>query len=135
MAKNYLTYKEGKKKFAQKGVVLLIALAIIFTVVLIRFAISDTQFDFLKDVPDSEDAYFIARQFIKPTIKSASVYFPETGYQCAQKTDSVYIIKSYAESKNQSGVKTVVTFEITIKYNGGKVLSKENWAMLNLSEN
>ncbi|HTD98828.1 MAG TPA: hypothetical protein VK668_06055 [Mucilaginibacter sp.] len=141
MTKNYLTYKEGKKKFAQKGVLLLIVLAIIFATVLVRFAISDTRFDFLKTTPDSDDAYSIAKQFIKPTIKFSPVYFPETGYQCAQKPDSVFIIKSYAESKsqsgakNQSGTKNVTTFEITIKYNGGKVASKESWTMLNLSEN
>jgi hypothetical protein len=135
MTKNYLTYKEGKKKFAQKGVLLLIILAIIFATVLVRFAISDTRFDFMKTAPGSADAYLIAKQFIKPTIKSKLIIFPEEGYQCAQKPDSVFIIKSYAESKSQPGTKNVTTFEITIKYNGGKVSSKESWTMLNLTEN
>ncbi len=135
MAKTYLKDKQIKKSFALKGVGLLVVLAIIFTVVLIRFAISGTKFDFIDAPPDSDAAYAVAKEFVKPTIKSSYIYFPEKGYLCAQKPDSTFIIKSYAESKNQSGIKDVTTFEISIKYNGGKTSDKTSWTVLDLSEN
>jgi hypothetical protein len=135
MTKTYLRDKQVKKSFALKGVWLLVTLAIIFTVVLVRFAISGTRFDFIDEPPDSEAAYTVAKQFVKPTIKSSYIYFPETGYQCAQKPDSTFIIKSYAESKNRAGVKDVTTFEISIKYIGGKTSDKSSWTVLDLSEN
>jgi hypothetical protein len=135
MAKNYLSYKEGKKNFALKGVWVLVILAVVFAVILFRFALSNTQLEFSAHAPDNDEAYAIAKQFIKPTIKSNSVSFPESGYQCAQKPDSVYIIKSYAESKGKTDAKNVITFEVTLKYKGGEVSAKENWILLNLNEN
>jgi hypothetical protein len=135
MSKHYLSNKEVKKSFALKGVWLLIVLAIIFAIVLVRFAMSGTKPDLQNGLPGSDAAYLIAKEFIKPTLKSKPVSFPETGYQCAEKPDSVYIIKSYAESKNQTGEKNVTTFQITIRYMGGVPANKSSWTMLNLTEN
>ena len=135
MAKTYIKDKEVKKSFALKGIWLLIVLAIIFSIVLLRFAISGTKYDHLNDQPNNEDAYSIARQFVKPTIKLSNITFPESGYQCAQKPDSVYIIKSYAEAKSKSGEKNITTFQITLRFNGGAVSEKKNWKVLSLSEN
>ncbi len=134
MTKTYLKEKAIKTSFALKGIGLLIVLAIIFGVVLIRFALSGRRFDYMKELPDSDEAYSIAKEFVKPTIKSSQIYFPEFEYQCAKKPDSVYIVKSYAEAKNQSGIKNVIPFEITLKYNGGQNSSKKSWTLLNLSE-
>jgi hypothetical protein len=133
--KTYINDKEVKKNFALKGIWLLIVLAVIFSLVLLRFVISGTQYDHLNDQPNNEDAYSIARAFIKPTIKFSNVTFPESGYQCAQKPDSVYIIKSYVEAKNKSGEKNITTFQITLRFNGGAVADKKNWKVLSLSEN
>ncbi|MGZ3752738.1 MAG: hypothetical protein ACXVB0_21460 [Mucilaginibacter sp.] len=135
MSKNYLHYKAGKKSFATKGILLLIILAVIFLVILVKFARSGSRVDSVNGSPDSDEAYSIAKEFIKPTIKSTEVYFPESGYQCAQKPDSVYIIKSYAESKGSSGIKNTVTFEITLRFNGGSASDKKSWKVLGLSEN
>ena len=135
MSKTYLSYKAVKKSFALKGVWLLIVLALIFTLILLRFAFSDSRLDFVSKPPGSEDAYVVAKEFVKPTIKSSYIFFPETGYQCAQKPDSTFIIKSYAESKNRSGIKDITTFEISIKYIGGKTSDKTSWTVLDLTEN
>src|ERR1700748_1092450 len=135
MSKTYLSDKAVKKSFALKGAWLLIILAVVFTAVLLRFAFSDIRFSFFSNTaPGSDDAYFVAKQFIKPTIKSGHITFPESGFQCAQKPDSVFIIKSYAETKAQSGEKNITWNEITLKFLGGAVADKNSWKMVNLIE-
>lgn len=135
MAKHYLSYKQGKRNFALKGVWVLIILAVIFAVFLIRFAISGARLDSSNGLPDSDEAYSIAKEFIKPTIKFTPVNFQQSGFQCAQRPDSTYIIKSYAESKNDPDGKNIITFEITLKFNGGPASDKESWKVLSITEN
>lgn len=134
MSKTYLSDKAAKKSFARKGAVLLIVLAVVFTAVLLRFAFSDTRFNFLNNPPNSDDAYTVAKQFIKPTIKSVNIKFPVSEFQCAQKPDSIFIIKSYAETKSNSGEKNITSYEITLKFLGGAVSNKNSWKMMNLVE-
>ena len=100
-----------------------------------RFALSDSRDDLTNGAPVSADAYSMAKQFVRPTIKSSNILFPETGYQCAEKPDSVFVIKSYAEDKAQSGPKNITSFQITLKFTGGKVGDKKNWRMITLNEN
>jgi len=135
MAKHYLTHKQGKKSFAIKGISVLVVLAIIFAVVLIRFAMSGSKSDSTNGLPSSDEAYLIAKQFIQPTIKFSPANFQGQGYQCAQKPDSTYIIKSYVESINKPGEKNLTTFEITLKFVGGLPADKKSWKVLNLTEN
>jgi len=135
MSKNYLSYKALKKNFAVKLIIFLIVLAVIFTIALVRLALSSAIKEAVNNPPKNEDAYAIAKEFIKPGIKSGTIHFPETGYQCAQKPDSIYVIKAYVESKNQSGEKNVVSFEITMHFNGGDARDKKSWKLLNLVEN
>ena len=136
MSKSYLTDKALKRNYALKGAWLIVALAIIFVIVVIRFAMAGYGFGFNDGMPGSDQAYTVAKDFIKPTIKySALSSFPESGYQYATKPDSVYIIKSYVETKGQTNEKSVVTFEITMKYNGGKASDKNNWTILDITEN
>lgn len=133
MNKPYSSHKAIKKSFALKGLLLLFALALIFTVFMVRYALSGSR-DTSNGAPNSDDAYSVAKAFIRPTIKSQDVSFPESDYQCAKKPDSVFIIKSYAESKGASGEKNVTTFEITLRFFGGKISNKDSWKVLNLNE-
>lgn len=136
MTKSYLNYKAVKKTFALKAIIVLITLGIIFLIILISFAISGTRRpDTVNEPPDNEVVYTIAKQFIKPGITSSDINFPKSGYQCAQKPDSVYIIKSYMELRDQSGKKDIITFEITMRYNGGNPDDKKNWKLLDLIKN
>jgi hypothetical protein len=130
----YLKDKTAKKRFFQKGMLVLAAMAVIFTVFIIRFALSGSREDLLNGAPGSDDAYQMAKLFVKPTIKSDNIIFPETGYQCAKKPDSVFIIKSYAEAKDQPKPKNITTFEITLKFIGGAVADKNNWKLINIIE-
>lgn len=135
MSKTYQNHKEIKKNFALKGIGLLAILALIFTAFLIRFAFSGSRTDFMEGSPSNDDVYSIARQFVRPTIKSDNVSFPESDYQCAQKPDSIFIVKSYAESKNDAGAKNVTTYEITLKFTGGKATDKSRWKLIDINEN
>lgn len=131
----YLQQKAAKQRFLQKGMVVIVALLFIFLVFVTRFALSDSRDDLTNGAPVSADAYSMAKQFVRPTIKSSNILFPETGYQCAEKPDSVFVIKSYAEDKAQSGPKNITSFQITLKFTGGKVGDKKNWRMITLNEN
>lgn len=131
----YLQDKAAKQRFLQKGMVMVTVLVLIFTVFVARFALSGSRDDLMNGAPGSEDAYSVAKQFVKPTIKASNISFPETGYQCAQKPDSIFVVKSYAEDKDQPGSKNITSFQITLKFIGGKVADKKNWRMITLSEN
>ena len=112
MPKSYVNNQQQKKKFAYKLIIFLIIIAIFFTFVLIRFARSGTNEEIVNNPPKNEDVYTIAKQFVKQNVKTANIVFPETGYQFDQKTDSTYTIKSYLESKDTKGEKTVTSFVV-----------------------
>src|SRR5579871_5243504 len=131
----YLQDKAAKQRFLQKGMVVVVVLILIFTVFVTRFALSGSRDDLMNGAPGSEDAYLVAKQFVKPSIKARNISFPETGYQCAQKPDSVFVVKSYAEDKDQPGSKNITSFQITLKFIGGNVADKRSWRMLDINEN
>ena len=132
MSKSYVNNQAIKKKFAYKLIVFLIILAVFFTFVLVRFARSGTNEEIVNNPPKNEDVYTIAKQFVKQNVKTANIVFPETGYQFDQKTDSTYTIKSYLESKDTRGEKTVTSFVITLQFFGGDALNKKRWKMVSL---
>ena len=132
MSKSYVNNQQQKKKFAYKLIIFLIILAIFFTFVLIRFARSGTNEEIVNNPPKNEDVYTIAKQFVKQNVKTANIVFPETSYQFDQKTDSTYTIKSYLESKDTKGEKTVTSFVITLQFFGGDALNKKRWKMVSL---
>lgn len=132
MSKSYVNNQQQKKKFAYKLIIFLVIIAIFFTFVIIRFARSGTNKEIVNNPPKNEDVYTIAKQFVKQNVNTANVVFPETGYQFNQKTDSTYTIKSYLESKDQAGQKTVISFVITLQFFGGDALNKSRWKMVSL---
>ena len=107
-------------------------IAVTFSIVLIRLTRSDTSKEVVNNPPKNEDVYTIAKQFVKQDVKISNVVFPETGYQFNQKSDSTYTIKSYLESKDQSGQKKVTSFVITLQFLGGDALKISRWKMVSL---
>jgi hypothetical protein len=132
MSKNYVNNQQQKKKFAYKLVIFLVILAIAFTFVLIKFAFSGTNKEVVNNPPKNEDVYTIAKQFVKQNIKTSDLVFPEKDYQFNQKTDSTYSIKSYIESKDESGHKMTTSFVITLQFLGGDAMNKNRWKMVSL---
>ncbi|WP_374950454.1 hypothetical protein [Mucilaginibacter sp.] len=133
MAQDYLKEKEVKKKSAVKVVWLLVVLGVAFIAVLGKFAFSGN-LNVFNGLPDSDDAYTVAKEYIGPTVLSSNVDFSDSEYKFAKKSDSVYVIKSFYTTKDNSGDKVKTNFTITLKYNGGHAESLKNWTMLNLDQ-
>ncbi|MBS1530543.1 MAG: hypothetical protein JSU01_09565 [Bacteroidetes bacterium] len=134
MTDHYIEHNAEKKTFLKKGLIVMVAIATISTVFMTRYALSGSRKGISDNAPDYDDAYLMAKTFIRPTIKSADIVFPVSGYQCAQKPDSVFIVKSYAEKKGKQDPKNITSFEITLKFTGGKVDDKHNWKVINVIE-
>lgn len=134
--KNYLSHKKHKKKSAVKALWIIVALAVVFIVVIGKFALSgnnDVNVLF-NGMPSSNDVYHIAKQFVLPTLKGTGANFSEDGYEYGKKADSVFIIRSVVDTKTNTGNPLKTSFEITLKYKGGSVADESNWEVLNLEE-
>jgi hypothetical protein len=134
--KNYLAQKKQKKKSAVKVVWIIFALAIVFIVIVAKFALSgDNDVNTLfTGMPSSNEVYSIAKQFVLPTLKGNGAIFSEDGYQYGKKADSVFIIHSVVDTKTSNGDPLKTNFEITLKYKGGAVAEESSWEVLNLNE-
>lgn len=135
MAKrNYVDSKAGKKKSAKKAAWLLVGLGLIFIFILLKFA-SNSGITFATGrLPTGEDAFSVAKDFVKSTVRSSNVDFPGSGYQVGKKSDSVYIIKSVTELTSDNGDKRRTNFKVMMEYHGGKQDDVKNWSLLNISE-
>lgn len=130
---DYALEKRQKKKDALKVVWILGFLGIIFIIIITRFALAGNN-QFYSSAPTDDAVYAIAKRFVQPTLKNKHVSFLTSGYKFVKQRDSVYVIRSYAETKNISGWKETTNFEIVLKYNGGSAYSQSNWEVLNLTE-
>jgi len=135
--KNYLSHKKQKKKSAQKVVWIILALAIVFIVIIAKIALSGEDNDvntLFSGMPSSAEVYNISKQFVLPTLKGSGATFSEDGYEYGKKADSVFVIRSVAETKTSGGDPLKTNFEITLKYKGGIVSDENSWEVLNLDE-
>jgi len=134
--KNYLAQKKQKKKSAVKVVWIILALAIVFIIIVVKFALSgDNDVNTLfTGMPSSNEVYNIAKQFVLPTLKGNGASFSEDGYEYGKKADSVFVIRSVADTKTSDGDLLKTNFEITLKYKGGAVDDESSWEVLNLNE-
>ncbi len=134
--KDYLSEKAHKKRISQQAMWALFIFIALFVLIIVRFAFRpDAAGGFFSKLPSGDDAFEIARDYIKSTLKLADVEFAEGVYRYAKAPDSVYIVKSYFETKDTGNGKVKTNFTVTIKYNGGSNLNKRNWSLLNLEEN
>ncbi|HEX8024213.1 hypothetical protein [Mucilaginibacter sp.] len=136
MTQTYLNEKQHKKKRAMKGVYAIIIVGIAFVFIMIKFATSGGVSEVLSfsKMPNADDAYKIATEFVTPTIRDGNISFPDDKYQFGKKTDSVFIIKSYVLSKDSRGQTNRTNFEVILKYNGGPKFLKKNWDLVDINE-
>jgi hypothetical protein len=136
MTQTYLKEKQHKKKRAMKGVYAIIIVGIAFVFIMIKFATSGGVSEVLSfsKMPNADDAYKIATEFVTPTIRDGNISFPDDKYQFGKKTDSVFIIKSYVLSKGSRGETNRTNFEVILKYNGGPKFLKKNWDLVDINE-
>lgn len=123
MDRKFLAEKQQKKRKAKKGAWILILLAIAFILVFIRFAMNGSKAIYFNGLPGDEDAYKIGQQFIRPTVKSTGLHFPDSGYEFGKQSDSVYIIKSYYETPESGRT----NYKLVLKYKGGRFGSTDSW--------
>lgn len=130
MGKKYLAEKKKKKKSAMSGVAVLVILALVFIFIIAKFALTGNVEDTFSGAPSSGDVYEIAKDYVKPTLKSADATFSDSEYQFGKQQDSVYIIKSQVDL----GGGQHTNFEITLRFHGGAKNDQHNWEVLNLNE-
>ncbi|QKJ29803.1 hypothetical protein HQ865_08545 [Mucilaginibacter mali] len=135
MAKtNYVDSKAGKKKTAKKAGWVLVLLGIIFIFILLKFASNSGLRFSTGGLPTGDEAFAVAKDFVKATVRSSNVDFPGSGYQIGKKSDSVYVIKSVTELTSENGDKRRTNFKVMMEYHGGKQTDMKNWSLLNISE-
>jgi hypothetical protein len=133
MKRDYLSDKDEKKKSTRQGIIAIVIFVIIFIAVIFRFATRPGNNEGLShQIPTGKEAYEIAKDYIKPTIKFPEAEFPDSDFQFSKNSDSVYVIKSYYEANNGSGQNVKTNFNITLKYNGGISSKAENWKMVSM---
>jgi hypothetical protein len=136
MTQTYLKEKQLKKKRAMNGVYVIVIVGVVFVFIMAKFAASGGVSEVLSfsKMPNADDAYKIAIEFVTPTIRDRSISFPDDKYQFGKKTDSVFIIKSYVLSKGSRGETNRTNFEVILKYNGGPKFLKKNWVLVDINE-
>ena len=131
--KDYAREKREKKKAAVKVIWIIGLMGVVFLVIVSRFAMAGSD-DTYDGGPTNDDVYAMAKRFIRPTLKADHPEFQASGYSLKMARDSVYVIRSYAETKDNSGNSEKTNFEVVLKYKGGPIAVKDNWDMLNLTE-
>jgi hypothetical protein len=135
MKKNLSAEHARRKKSTNDAMWLLFILITLFTVIIARFALrSGVGNGFFNEMPSGSDAYEIARDYIRPTLRMPDTKFAEDGYQYAKTRDSVYVVKSYFITSFPINGKVKTNFTIRLKYNGGTSLNDNNWTLVNLQE-
>jgi hypothetical protein len=134
MQKNYYDDKSIKKRSAVKVVWVLLGFGVLFVLLILKYALAGGG-GFSAGQPTSDDAYEVAKEFVETSVKASSMDFPTSGYQFAKEPDSVYVIKSYVEAKSETGDKRKTDFTVTMKYKGGQKTNKNNWTLLDISQN
>lgn len=133
MERNYVESKKARKRSALKAVWVLVALSLIAIFILIKFAHTGIRLT-TSGLPTGDEAFDVAQDFVKATLRSDRVNFPDSGYQIAKRSDSVYVIRSVVEITDEAGEKKTNNFKVLMEYKGGKQDEPKNWNLLNISE-
>ncbi|RYY34512.1 MAG: hypothetical protein EOP46_13185 [Sphingobacteriaceae bacterium] len=129
-----MKHVETKKRAKRTGWVVF-ALIGVFALIMIRFATSGSVSDsFFSSMPSKTDAYDMAKQFVRPSMRGADVDFAD-GFQFGKQGDSVYVIRSYAETQTGDDEKQRIDFSVIMKYNGGPAAFKNNWELQSMNVN
>jgi len=134
--KDYLAEKERKKKSGLKALWFLLILLLIVVSMVAKIILTGTlKPDVFTNLPSSDEAYTIAKDFVRPTLKSSSANFEDSKYQFGKTSDSVYVIRSSVITNDANNEKMTTSFKITLKYNGGQPSREKNWTLVDIDEN
>src|ERR1700743_1765898 len=107
MAIDYKAEKAAKRKTGQKALWLLIGLLVVVLAIVIKIMLANNLSGgpTFSGLPSNDEAYTVAKEFIRPTLKSPSADFNESRYKFGKTSDSVYVIQSSVESRNENNDK------------------------------
>jgi hypothetical protein len=129
---NYSIVRNHEKKVFEKMIWIMLPFAAIFVYVMIRFALSGGEETLITSEITSNGVYDIAQDFVRPTLNGFGVKFSSEGFQYGKLHDSVYMIRSYVDTKNADNQEVETKFEITLKYHGGMSTDQSNWEVIKL---
>nr|WP_294793547.1 hypothetical protein [uncultured Mucilaginibacter sp.] len=125
----FLNEKAKKTRSANKAVWILLFFSVVVIAMVVKIVLTGSlKPDFFRGLPSNEDAYEIAKEYVRPTLKSSSATFAEDGYQFAKTSDSVYVIKSSVKTEEAT-----TEFKIKLQYKGGRPGKLKNWSVIDLS--
>jgi len=129
MAENkFLKEKSVKKKSANKAVWVLLFFCAVIIAMMVKISLTGSlKPEFFSGLPSNEDAYQIAKEYVRPALKSSGLKFDD-GYQFAKTSDSVYVIKSSVETEG-----IITQFKIKLQYKGGEPDKQKNWSVIDLN--
>lgn len=132
MKRDYLAEKQRKGQSTNQGIVFLVIFIILFLSVMFRIALRSGLDDiFTSTMPSDNDAFAIAKDYVKPTVNSSGIQFPNDAFLCDRRPDSTYIIKSSFRANAAAGKNA---FIITLKFHGGDKLNDASWSVVTLIE-
>ncbi len=133
--KEYLSERAERKKVTREAMWVLGIFIIIFILIMARIAMRPSGADSIfANMPTGAEAFEIAKDYVKPTIKSPDAEFSDGKFAFSKTNDSVYVIKSYFEERNTAGAEVKTNFTAVIKYHGGLAVNDQNWTLVNLVE-
>ncbi|WP_428331429.1 hypothetical protein [Mucilaginibacter sp.] len=136
MKRDYLTEKELNKKSTKEGIWILFVFILLFIFVIFRIAIrSGTNDRLFGSLPTKNDAFQIAKDYLRPNFKTQDIEFNDDDFQCSKNADSIYVVKSYFKTLLAGSANPQTKFIITLKYNGGENNRDRNWTVMKLIEN
>ncbi|WP_462265455.1 hypothetical protein [Mucilaginibacter sp.] len=130
----YIPNRSQHIRAAKSAIRLLAVFGVAFTILILRFALGSVSADASTGLPDSEATYKAAQQYIRENMRAESLNFSSDGYQYAQKSDSVYVIRTSAELRDGDVVKSI-DYSVLIKYKGGAADNQNSWLLLDISRN
>ena len=136
MKRDYEAEKAAKKQSTKQVMWMLLVVVLLFGTVITRLALRlGEKGEYYSSMPSGNDAMVVAKDFIRPTLKSPNVDFADEDFQVTKTSDSVYTVNSYYLTSYNDKEKIKTNFTVKLKYTGGTANNEKNWSLLNLNEN
>jgi hypothetical protein len=131
---DYALFKRQEKKTFERLVWLLLPFAAIFVYVMIRFALSGGEETIFTAQLTSTGVFEVAQDFVRPTLSGFDPKFATDGFEYGALPDSVYVIRSFVDTKNADDQEVETKFEIKMKFHGGLSTNPDNWEVVKLTK-
>jgi hypothetical protein len=131
---DYALLKRHERKTFERLIWLLLPFAAIFVYILIRFALSGGEETIFTAQLTSAGVFEVAQDFVRPTLSGFDPKFATDGFEYGALPDSVYVIRSFVNTKNTEDQEMETRFEIKMKFHGGISTNPDNWEVLKLTK-